>query len=253
MRIRLALLATAAIFSASSVMAADMPVARKAAPVAVQGAYSWTGLYVGAHIGAGWSTTESRLNGLTIGPASVPLGLPLASHTGNGFLGGAQVGFNYQVGTNLVLGVEADGTWTDLKGSAPCLAVLTCTDRTKWMATAAGRVGFVLDRTMIFVKGGAAWAKHDHNVNLSLVGVTLDASASETRTGWLIGTGVEQALGYGWSAKVEYNYIDFGSKDLNAPVSITGAGVVPPITAATSFSDRTHIVKGGLNYKFGGN
>lgn len=250
---RTALIAAGLILGSASAFAADMPVARKAPQVAVQAPYSWTGLYIGAHLGAGWSTTESRLDSLTIGPTPVALGLPLASHTGNGFLGGAQVGFNYQVGSNLVLGVEADGAWTDLHGSAPCLVAFTCTDKTKWMATAAGRVGFTFDRTMIFVKGGAAWAKHDHSVDLSLVGVTVNASGSSTRTGWLIGTGVEQALGLGWSAKVEYNYIDFGSADLNMPVSITGAGVVPAITAATSFTDRTHVVKGGLNYRFGGN
>lgn len=249
-RIALALLAST-VFVASAT-AADLPtrpVLKAQAPVL----FTWTGLYIGAHVGAGWSTTESRLTGLTVGPTSAALGLPLASHTGNGFLGGGQVGFNYQVGSNLVLGIEGDGTWTDLKGSAPCLVVFTCTDRTRWVATAAGRVGFVFDRTMVFVKGGAAWAKQEHNVNLSLLGVTVDASASETRTGWLIGTGVEQSLGLGWSAKVEYNYIDFGSHDVTLPVTVTGLGVAPAISAATTFNDRTHVVKGGLNYRFGGN
>ena len=249
-RIVLALLASTAL--AASASAADLTPRRvlKAAPLE---AFSWTGLYIGGHVGAGWSTTESRLDDISINGVSVGgLNLPLASHTGNGFLGGGQVGFNYQLGT-LVLGIEADGTYTDLKGSAPCLVVLTCTDKTKWMATAAGRVGFAYEHTMIYLKGGAAWAKHDHNVNLSLAGVTLDASGSSTRTGWLIGTGVEQALGYGWSAKVEYNYIDFGSNSLNLPVNITGAGVLPPITAATSFNEQTHVVKGGINYRFGGN
>jgi len=249
-RIALALLASTAFVVSAT--AADLPT-RQLYKAPAPAVFSWTGLYIGAHVGAGWSTTESRLNTLTVGAASFPIGIPLASHTGNGFLGGAQIGFNYQVGSNFVLGIEADGTWTDMKGSAPCLVLFTCTDKTKWMATAAGRVGFVFDRTMVFVKGGAAWAKHDHNVNLSLAGVTIDASSSDTRTGWLIGTGVEQALGLGWSAKVEYNYIDFGSKDATMPVSITGAGVVPSVSAATSFNEHTHVVKGGLNYRFGGN
>src|SRR5262249_27612753 len=96
--ITLTLLAgTSLLALAGAASAADIPV--KARPLPPPPVWSWTGFYIGAHVGAGWSTTESTLNSITIAPPigiTVPLGLALSSHTSNGFIGGGQVGYNWQ-------------------------------------------------------------------------------------------------------------------------------------------------------------
>jgi outer membrane immunogenic protein len=215
--------------AAQGAFAADMPM--KAAPV-VAPVFTWTGFYAGLHGGAGWGTVESNI---AIGGIS----LPLSSHDINGAVFGGQVGYNYQMGW-AVLGVEATGSWSDIKGSAPCLVVITCTTKTDWMASVAGRFGgLVGNNTLVFVKGGAAWAhdKYDANV-LGLV----DVAASDTRFGWLIGLGGEYRFDPRWSGVIEYDYMDFGKDTVNF-----GAGGV---TIPVSISHTNHLVKAGLNYKF---
>lgn len=241
------ILAGALLALASAASAADLaPRVYTKAPV--DPVFTWTGFYVGANVGAGWGTNTTDLNSLTIGGAVVPLTIPLGQVNQNGLLGGGQVGFNWQTGP-LVLGIEAEGDWTDIRGHGPCLLVLTCSARQHWIADVAGRAGITFGRTLVFVKGGYAWSKLDTDTNLSLAGVTLSAPATATRTGYLVGTGIEHAIGQGWSAKVEYNYIDFGGTTQDVPVNITGVAV--PITANVNSEQRNHLVKFGVNYRFG--
>jgi len=91
-------------------LAADLPM--KAAPLAPAPAVAptWTGLYVGGHIGAGWGTIESDANIAGV------LTLPVSSHNTNGMLGGLQAGYNYQMGW-AVLGIEGAWSWANVKGS----------------------------------------------------------------------------------------------------------------------------------------
>ncbi len=79
-----------------------MPTKAPVAPV-YAAPFNWTGFYIGAHVGAGWSTEEW-----------------IANHNLNGFLGGAQIGYNWQSGW-VVFGVEADASWADIKVSSGCL------------------------------------------------------------------------------------------------------------------------------------
>ena len=112
MRIKLVALLAGAFGLAATTMASAADMAVKApAPYAIP--YSWTGLYAGVHAGAGWGTVESNvdLGGFT---------LPISSHEINGPLAGLQIGYNYQMGWALI-GLEATGSWSDIKGTAPCL------------------------------------------------------------------------------------------------------------------------------------
>jgi outer membrane immunogenic protein len=190
--------------------------------------YNWTGFYVGAHGGYAWADTGWTD---TVIPGSF-------SHNSDGFLAGGQVGFNYQI-NNIVLGIEGDLSWADISGgtTSPRFGGETFDSRIDWMGTVTGRVGFAIDNWLIYGKGGFAWA----NDNLSYTFPGFAGSSESTRTGWTLGAGVEYGFWNNWSAKLEYNYMDFGSRTVNyAP--------------AVSFDvdQQVHAVKLGLNYRFGG-
>ena len=210
--------------------AADMPAKARPMPPATTG--SWEGLYFGAHIGAAFGTIES-------GVPAPPF--PIVSAAVNGFIGGGQIGYNFQSGP-VVFGVELDASGSGLKGTAPCLIVLTCDRKVDWFGTVTGRVGFTADRALIYVKGGGAWANFDYNTSLVGVGI---ASANEDKWGWVVGAGIEYAFMPNWSAKLEYNFMDFGKDTI--VFNTVGGG-----TVNVDSQQYIHAVKFGVNYRLGG-
>jgi outer membrane immunogenic protein len=209
-------------------------------------AFSWTGFYVGVHAGAGWSLNEQSFSGT----GSL---LNENNYSGTGFLGGLQGGFNYQTGP-WVWGVEAQFSWADLDGKDHCIAaspvaLLNCHTKVDWLGTAAARVGFAFDKAMVFVKGGGAWVHDKYDVSFFAPPPRTDG-VSQTRTGWMFGTGVEYAFYGNWSAKVEYDYLDFGTQRVTFP----GLPAFDPqfIGSTVDVRQRVHLVKFGVNYRFGG-
>ena len=235
-RVKLALLglAGATMFGGAAV-AADLsrPVYKAPPAGALPVAYDWTGLYIGGHIGYGWA--DKSWQDL--------IGFGTVSHKADGFLGGGQAGFNFQTGM-FVFGVEGDVSWADLKGGSTTgpllLAPLGANFNTKvdWTATLTGRVGLAFDRWLVYGKGGVAWAHDTYNTNF----YTFPGSVSldETRVGWTVGAGVEYAIAQNWTTKLEYNYMDFGTKNVS----------FAPFTT-TAIDQQIHAVKFGVNYKFG--
>ena len=180
--------------------------------------YNWTGFYAGAHLGVGWSDSDG-------GGSS-------------GFLGGGQVGYNYQI-NQWVLGLEADisGT-TQNSGSATVTGggtVLTGSGSGfGWVSTLAPRFGYAVDRWLVYGKFGGAWAHASGTTNIAVNGVVVNTiSVDSTVSGWVLGVGTEYALRDNWTAKFEYNMMDFGS---DGPFADT----------------KFHVFKAGLNYRFGG-
>src|SRR3984957_11140879 len=226
--------------------------------------FSWTGFYLGANVGAGIGTTETVVNG---GPALTALSgmpinatAPLVSETFNGFIGGMQAGYNWQIGV-FVLGIEGDLDAAGLQGTAPCVVVLNCTMKHNWFADITGRVGVVaVDRALIYLKGGVAWEGSNFSVGNSITagGMSLaaNASGSGTQTGGLLGMGVEYAFLPNWSAKIEYNYIDYGTRSFNSSISTnsgfagTGLAALSGAQVPVSITENEHIIKAGVNYRF---
>jgi outer membrane immunogenic protein len=221
--------------------AADMaPRMVPKAPVAVPvAAFSWTGCYIGGHIGGGWGRKD-----LSKGEA-----FPLVSGFHDeidGFLGGVQSGCDYQFDRNWVIGIEGQFSWSNIKGSFsadPFFSVkgfgaVAFTAKTDWITTLTGRVGYTVDRWMIYGKGGVAWARDKYSLVPSS-GFT--AAGTETRAGWTAGVGFEYAFWNSWSAKLEYNYMDFGNKR----VALLG-----PDTVDFDIDQKIHAVKFGINYRF---
>src|SRR5689334_15544757 len=185
MSIKTTVAAAAALIATSTfASAADMAVKARPAPIPVE-VWNWTGFYIGAHVGAGWGETESTLTSFSAAGAGVlPVNIPFSQNSRSGFLGGGQIGYNWQSGW-AVFGVQADIAGTDIKGTTPCGVIvnfLSCTSKTDWLATVTGRLGaVVLDRGLVYVKGGGAWMNTDHRVNtlgFGPVGTTQLTSAS---------------------------------------------------------------------------
>nr|WP_275945543.1 outer membrane beta-barrel protein [Bradyrhizobium sp. BRP22] len=188
----------------------------------------------------------------------------------NGFLGGVQAGYNFQSGV-MVYGVEGDFLWSGIKGRTGCLVVLNCTSDTKWIADITGRVGVTVgDRGLVYIKGGAAWADSSIGINQSFAvtsnlgagfaaNVAADGRASKNIFGGTLGAGIEYAFLPGWSAKLEYDYFDFGRQDVTLPVSVasrvqTGDGAPGAFavgaTTPVSFKQQLHTIRVGVNYHF---
>lgn len=237
--------------------AADLPM--KARPyVAAPEVWSWTGFYIGAHVGAGWGTTESTLTGAFFSPppTTVAFSFPFSQNSRSGFLGGAQAGYNWQSGW-AVFGVQGDIAGTDIKGTTPCVTFLSCTTKTDWLATVSGRLGAVVaERGLIYVKGGAAWMNSRHTVNLPNFGPGGGAinglevtSRESTAWGGMLGFGTEWMITRNWTAFIEYDYIEFDKKNegfrIN-PALIGGGNLI----VNADLKNKLSIAKVGVNYKF---
>ena len=175
--------------------------------------YNWTGFYAGAHLGVGWSDGDGSGNS-------------------SGFLGGGQVGFNYQI-NQWVLGLEADIAGTTIGDSVSVAvpgAVVTGSGSLDWVSTLAPRIGYAFDRWLVYGKFGGAWAHGSGSVSVNGIQVV---SVDQTVSGWVLGVGTEYALRENWTAKIEYNMMDFGS---DGPFA----------------DNKFHVFKAGLNYRFGG-
>lgn len=215
----------AGVSAASSADLRDRPVFKAPPAGVLPVAYDWTGFYVGGHVGYGWAEKNWRDG----------FGLFGISHHSDGFLGGGQIGFNYQIG-QWVLGLEGDFSWANLKGGTTALGS-TFNTNVDWTATATGRVGYAFDRWLVYAKGGAAWARDRYSTNFYTIPA---AEVAATRTGWTVGGGVEYAFAPNWSAKLEYNYMDFGNERVSFAPGF-----------ATDIDQQVHAVKFGVNYKFG--
>src|SRR4051794_6339171 len=262
--------------------AADLPRAAPpvyAPPVYAPPAFTWSGLYVGGHVGYGWSDFDFRNPTVTIsGPILLPtgsiIGVPLERQfNANNVIGGGQVGFNAQFGP-LVAGVEGDFTWTDLSGryrstSGPTaigpFAVTTAEGaaaKVEWVSTVRSRFGFAFDRFLVYGTGGVAFGEvrgaGDITATLPPFGsLTLAANDRRTHVGWTAGGGMEAMITSNLSAKVEYLYTDLGREHHEAPALITGtptvAALIPAgttVRAAGDFNAQVQTVKIGLNYRF---
>jgi len=251
-------------------IASVMPVKVKAPPHPYIAPTNWTGFYVGGFAGVAAGRTDIQFVGAPY---------PLAGERPwvMGGLGGFELGYNYQFANKIVLGVEGDVGATNLHGgrtsggtdgvsgtgitTAFSPQFFTSTDTTNWMSTATVRLGYAWERTLFYVKGGAAFEDSSTTVNCiygptgaaigvggalrqclnqALVQTGSISTPWYTRAGWTIGYGTEFDLGKNWSAKAEYDYMSFGSHTALAS------------DGTTYLTDKSWVsqVKIGVNYKF---
>lgn len=196
----------------SSAIAADLP--RNRAPVAPPTAYAmpvftWTGFYVGAT--AGYENSRYKL--------------PISEHV-NAFTLGLTAGYNWQLSSNIVLGLETDMSY----GFGSKTYRYNANDyyklRTNFLGTTRVRVGYAIDRVLLYVTGGFAYGNPGVTVSYN----NIVHRASDWRLGYAVGGGVEYAINRNWSAKLEGLYYNLGKHD--------------------GWRNDGFVVRTGVNYKF---
>lgn len=209
--------------------AADLPVKAKAP---IQTVYDWTGFYVGGHFGYGGGSLGPGTNALPEEGVFLP-------HSVTGVIGGYQMGYNRELANRVVLGVEADASFTSPVDQAALgrMAPAPFNTEIDYIGTVRGRVGYAFNTWMPYVTSGFAWGHTRADIN--------DGSGAvigHYQPGWTAGLGLEFAVSGNWSAKLEYDYINLSgqSYDLSS-FGLPGANVDP----------RINLAKFGLNYHFG--
>ena len=175
------------------------------------------------------------------------------------FLGGGQVGVNYEFYGGVVIGAEAMFDWLPNTtntftategptGPAPG-TVASATFNNRWLTTATGKLGYAWDRVLLYGKGGGAWVgANNPNLTVGGFGQTLTSSTT-TNFGWTAGIGVEWAFAGNWSARAEYDYIGLQ----NQTVTVAAVPGAPFAGDTININNRNiSMFTAGLNYKFGG-
>ena len=233
-----------ALIAATPGQAADLPakMPMKAAPIAPTPVFSWTGFYIGGNVGYGWGQkgfADSTSNDLLVSYGSYP-GISISDNT-KGFLGGGQIGYNYQFAPNWVIGFEGDISAADISGSTTSsffpFGIFNA--KTNWIGSATARFGYAWDHWLAYGKGGAAWAGDQYS-STSYLGTW---NASETRSGWTVGAGLEWAFADKWSARLEYDYYDFGTRNVTFTSPTSDSSI-------ESVKQQIQVVKFGINYRF---
>jgi outer membrane immunogenic protein len=233
--------------------AADMAV--KAPPVVAPiPVFTWTGCFIGGHVGGVWATKDwnTAPGDPGIGVNGIVVGTPFGSHDVSGGIGGLQGGCDYQfAGSNWVIGFQGDYGWSNATGGAADQNNNRFFQTTGWqdesrvnaLASITGRVGYSWNRFLGYVKGGYAWERDDYSIFRPTTN-SLAASASETRGGWTVGIGGEYAFNNWISGFAEYDYYDFGTRRNNL---LTATNTVFNVA---DISERKSVFKLGLNFRW---
>jgi outer membrane immunogenic protein len=227
-------LAIATVAAIAPVIAADLPQAPPPAPRAPvfvpAPVYNWSGIYFGINGGYGFGTSNWT-NSVLGSSGDFDL---------KGGLAGGTLGFNYQF-NQLVVGLEGDFDWADINGTSssglcsPAIGGSSCTTKNTWLGTVRGRAGFAADRVLFYGTAGGAFGE----IQQSGAGLS---SNNFNRFGWTAGAGLEGALTDNLTARIEYLYVDLGS----------GSCTLICFGSTTNVSFKTSLVRGGLDFKFGG-
>jgi len=236
------LVASVAVFAlgVGAASAADLgrpaaaPVYAKAPPLDVP--FSWTGFYVGGHVGWAGIDDSQALSSPTFA-LTVP-------NSPSGLIGGGHAGYNWQI-NQWVLGVETDFDGTSINSTygigAPFVDT-TGTERLDWQGSLRGRAGVAFDKALFYGTGG--WAYGHFTDSYDTAGPTFHQSVSSNRDGWTVGAGIEYAFLPNFTGRVEYRHTDWGTHTNNLNVFLAPPGVS---------NDRVteNQVTLGLSYKFG--
>jgi outer membrane immunogenic protein len=226
-RLSLALLASIGLVAGLGQVAsaADLGRVYKAPPPppVVVSVFTWTGIYVGGNVGYGWGSS----NGCDV--------FGCIDRKPSGFLGGGQIGFNYQFARNWVVGLEADYSWSGMKDSQTygALPPFYVDDNINQFGTVRGRIGYAWDRSLFYLTGGYAYGTTEYCTNFAGV-----FCVKNNHSGWTVGGGWEYAFTNNWTARAEYLYLDLGKQDFG------------PSNLA-SVETTANVVRFGVNYKFG--
>ena len=252
---KLKLIAAALLASTSIAAAADMPARTYTKAPVVSPAFNWTGFYVGVHAGYGWGNSKSVA---TNGTLPFPAG-SVTSNDLDGWLAGGQLGYNYQFSPNWLIGIEGDMAGTGIKGSTSGFSTVGGFTKTRfqtsnldvnWLATVTGRLGYVAGPALLYVKGGVAFGEFSANSR------TVNPAAGNALIATSNGGEPEQA---GLSAQARSGRSQaIGRRRSNTTTWILAPTPFPRMVyllvqdrIRRDASTHLHLVKVGLNYRFG--
>lgn len=266
-------LSAALFLHAGTALSADLPSRSAMPPTAAPPAFTWTGFYVGANAGYSWNESRTRYgyslaNTADFAEFSAAALVPQQlGRDSDGFVGGGQLGYNYQIG-QFVLGVEADlahldarqrTSYTTTVSDAFGTATVSTGTRSNldWLGTVRGRAGVAFDRILVFATGGLSYGRTTDQTTITSSGFDDDGGfggswsgrQNGTRAGWTVGGGVEYALTQNVTLKAEYLYYDLGS----TKHSVTGFSYDPDdefLGANARREVKGSVVRAGLNWKF---
>lgn len=208
---------------------------------------NWNGPYVGANVGYGWG--EQKFNALSFDGYSAPdVAYPTTNRNPNldSAFGGIQTGYNFKM-NNTLLGVDLgivggsfDANYQSTTGNYSAKSEMN------WISTVKAKVGMFVNDTLIYTNGGLALGREKVDLYDNYEGVTINTSNSQTRTGWVIGLGVEHPISNNITAKIDYQHIDFGNQKFT--LNEGGGDYWESINVKTS--DKFDILSIGLNYHF---
>ena len=245
MKMRKYLLATALVgLGSAPTIAADLAARPYTKAPALAAVYDWTGFYIGVNAGVGLG--RDRFQHDWLGEEGI-----YSFYTSpQGGFGGGQIGYNWQTGSILgpiVLGVEADiqgaGLSDDRTNFVIGASKTSYGQKLDWFGTARGRIGIANGPVLSYVTAGYAFGNVKTNATQAAGPFALAFSTERTQSGWVVGSGVEAALGGNWTGKIEYLYLNLGNK-----TDISTLLVPTPINTEI----RENIFRVGLNYRIGG-
>lgn len=230
---------------------------------------TWTGFSLGGSVGGVWGQTRqfTALSGNAGGAQLLPASIGRSDPHSAGIFAGGQVGADYQF-NNYVVGVAGDIGFVNAKGGRPCprngdLYFYNCETQVDMISMATARAGYAYERSLFYVKGGAAFADvterlKDNNGGQPLFAVFAapgpfvasfrSAAVSTDAFGWTVGGGFEYAITRNWTARAEYMHYELEGKRINIPLALTYN--FPSNTVAQSAKHTGDLVRVGVNYRF---
>jgi outer membrane immunogenic protein len=264
-----------ALQTAAPSAAASGPAATSAPPPAPEPAKivdttPWTGIFLGANLGGGWTHGGSGVNCFNTATQSTS-GCAIIGDSAlstSGVIGGGGVGYSRPLvlgpGSSVIIGAEIDVEGAGISGSqnvagpfhlvgfpdtcSPCS--FSASQKINWFGTLRAKIGVPLDRFLIYATGGLMVGGVQVSQNLSFTGTGQGeaVSARSTLSGPTVGGGVEMLLGSGWSAKLEGLYYDMGT--LNTIAASYGAAPTN-FNNSKSFGFRGAMIRLGVNLRLG--
>lgn len=234
-----AVFAALAFFAASGTIARAADVVEPKIPAPLEApAFTWTGLYIGGNVGWGGGG-DDRVGFFTPTPT-------YAGRYGdvppNGVFGGGQIGYNWQMDSHWVFGIEADIQFSGLEKSVSVTRLgrmVTTESDLRWFGTVRPRLGYAFgseNRLLLYGTGGFAFGQVAYSAASTVPASTV--SRKDTYTGYTVGGGAEYAFTEHWTGKLEYQYVNLGLKEVSSAAIGTFA------------TPNFHSIRVGVNYKF---
>jgi outer membrane immunogenic protein len=238
-------------------LAADLPM-KSEAPY-VEPRFSWTGCYVGGHLGGGMGSKAMTdpvqlVQDSLIAPGTTT-GVTTVTTSPTGAVIGGEIGCDYQFSSNVVMGIEGTASGTTMRGSAmvglpagvPGDVALVQANN-DFLASVTGRIGYAFDNILIYGRGGFAVAgdKYDVSGGTFNAGGPFHFQGADNRYGYVVGGGLDWAFTRHWSANVEYDYYGFGNGNILMTDQFSG------LTGVVNVKQSVQVIKVGFNFHIGG-